>query len=166
MHTSTIGLRCSNQRSYRERNSVFVNDAGTFRDVSDGAGICRSRRPIAARPSLIFNGDGRIDAVVSSLGGRAELWENVSPEPSHWLILRLQGTKSNLDGMIGAKVRIGKQYNEMTTTTGYASSSAWGVHFGLGGAALVKSIEISVAERRQAGAYRREGRPRTAGNEP
>jgi hypothetical protein len=88
-----------------------------------------------------FNGDGKLAAVVSSLGEKAELWENISPEPQHWLILRLRGTKSNRDG-IGAKIRIGKQYNEMTTATGYASSSDWGVHFGLGSTVLVKSIEI------------------------
>ena len=48
-----------------------------------------------------------MDAVVSSLGAPAELWENVSPEPRHWLVLRLRGTKSNRDG-IGAKIRIAR----------------------------------------------------------
>ena len=125
---------------YREKNSVFVNEGGAFRDVSDEAGMSLAS---AHRGAAFgdFNGDGRIDAVVSALGSKAELWENVSPAPQHWLILHLRGTKSNRDG-IGAKVRIGKQYNEMTTTTGYASSSDWGVHFGLGAVALVKSLSI------------------------
>ena len=61
-----------------------------------------------------FNGDGRIDAVVSSLGEPAELWENVSPAAQHWIVLRLTGTKSNRDG-IGARIRIGNQLAEMTT---------------------------------------------------
>jgi hypothetical protein len=125
---------------YREKNSVFVNEGGIFRDVSDQAGMALAA---AHRGAAFgdFNGDGKLDAVVSSLGEKAELWENVSPEPRHWIILRLRGTKSNRDG-IGAKVRIGDQYNEMTTTTGYASSSDWGVHFGLGALPEVKSIEI------------------------
>jgi len=125
---------------YREKNSVFVNEGGMFRDVSEGAGMTLAA---AHRGAAFgdFNGDGRIDAVVSALGGKAELWENVSPEPQHWIILRLRGTKSNRDG-IGARVRIGKQVNEMTTATGYASSSDWGVHFGLGSVAMVKTIAI------------------------
>ena len=87
-----------------------------------------------------FNGDGRIDAVVSSLGEPAELWENISPA-QHWIVLRLIGAKSNLDG-IGARIRIGNQFAEMTTSAGYASSSAWGVHFGLGAAPVIPKIEI------------------------
>jgi hypothetical protein len=87
-----------------------------------------------------LNGDGRIDAVVSALGEPAELWENVSPTPQHWIDIRLVGTKSNRDG-IGAQVRVGNQYAEMSTTVGYASSAAVPLHFGLGAATSVK-IEV------------------------
>ena len=82
-----------------------------------------------------------LDVVVSALGEPAELWENASPAGNHWLILKLTGTKSNRDG-IGAVVRIGNQYNHMTTAVGYASSSDFGVHFGLGSADTVGKIEI------------------------
>ena len=51
------------------------------------------------------------------------------------------GHKSNRDG-IGARVRIGNQYNHMTSAVGYASSSHFGVHFGLGKTAVVEEIEI------------------------
>jgi hypothetical protein len=88
-----------------------------------------------------FDGDGRIDAVVSSLAEPTELWRNVSPGAGHWIILRLRGTKSNRDG-IGASIRIGNQYNEMTTALGYASSADWGVHFGVGNVSMVSKIEI------------------------
>jgi enediyne biosynthesis protein E4 len=47
----------------------------------------------------------------------------------------LRGTKSNRDG-IGARIRVvaksGTQYNHMTTSVCYASSSDGPVHFGLG----------------------------------
>jgi len=69
------------------------------------------------------------------------LWENVTDDAGHWILLRLTGTKSNRDG-IGASIRIGNQFAEMTTTTGYASSSDWGVHFGLGAATIAPKIEI------------------------
>ena len=69
--------------------------------------------------------------MVSSLQGPAELWENVSPTENSWLILKLTGKKSNRDG-IGAVVRIGKQFNHMTSAVGYVSSSHFGVHFGTG----------------------------------
>jgi outer membrane cobalamin receptor len=57
----------------------------------------------------------------------------------------LEGTKSNRDA-IGARIKIvtksGAQYNHVTTSVGYASSSAGPVHFGLGQNASVDSIEI------------------------
>src|SRR5207302_7071100 len=74
-------------------------------------------------------------------GDRAELWQNTSSQPQHWIDLKLTGTKSNRDG-IGARVRIGNQFAEMSTTAGYASSVDTPLHFGLGAIATVPRIEI------------------------
>lgn len=125
---------------YREKNSLFVNAGGTFRDVSDEAGLSlvKAHRGAAFAD---FKDDGRIGAVVSALGEKAELWENVSPGSQHWIALRLVGSKSNRDG-IGAQVRLLTQYAEMTTTAGYASSADVPLHFGLGTVAVVPKIEI------------------------
>jgi enediyne biosynthesis protein E4 len=128
---------------YKQANSVFVNEAnGTFRDVSseagEGFGVKRAHRGIGFAD---FDGDGRIDVVVSALAGPAELWHNVSPTENHWLRLKLKGTKSNRDG-IGAQIQIGKQHDLMTSAVGYASSSHGPVQFGLGAAETVEEIEI------------------------
>ncbi len=125
---------------YKEKNTVFVNAGGTFRDVSDEAGLNLTKAHRGAA-FADFDGDGRIDAVVTSLGEPTELWRNVSPTAEHWIIVRLHGVKSNRDG-IGSVIRIGNQYAEMTTTVGYASSADWGVHFGLGATAIVKQISV------------------------
>jgi hypothetical protein len=127
--------------SYKETDSLFVNSGGTFKDVSEEAGL-NLKKAHRGAAFADLDGDGRIDAVVTSLGEPTELWHNVSPASGHWIILRLQGVKSNRDG-IGATIRIGNQFAEMTTTLGYASSSDCGVHFGLGNRAVVDKIEIS-----------------------
>jgi hypothetical protein len=92
-----------------------------------------------------LDGDGRVDIVVTALGGDAEIWMNRSQGARHWLDIALEGTKSNRDG-IGAVVRLvtkaGAQYNHMTTSVGYASSSDGPVHFGLGRESVAQSIEI------------------------
>jgi hypothetical protein len=126
--------------SYREKNSVFENTGGKFRDVSDDAGMNLFKAHRGAS-FADFDGDGRIDAVVTSLGEPTELWHNVTQPAGHWIVLHLHGTKSNRDG-IGAVIRIGDQYAEMTTTVGYASSAAWGVHFGLGSVTRIDRIAI------------------------
>ena len=57
------------------------------------------------------------------------------------IIIKFIGTKSNRDG-IGARVRIGNQVNHMTSACGYASSSHFGVHFGLRKLEKIPFIEI------------------------
>jgi enediyne biosynthesis protein E4 len=93
-----------------------------------------------------LDGDGRIDVVVSALGADAEIWMNRSPNSGHWLEIALRGTKSNRDG-IGARIKVvsktvGPQYNHMTTSVGYASSSYGPVHFGLAADNQAETVEI------------------------
>jgi enediyne biosynthesis protein E4 len=126
---------------YKQPNSLLANlRDGMFQDVSAEAGFTLSR---AHRGSAFadFNNDGRIDIVVSALGEPAELWQNISPEVNHWLMLRLIGARSNRDG-IGAIIRLGNQSNHVTTAVGYASSSPAAVHFGTGKLEKIEQIEI------------------------
>jgi hypothetical protein len=91
-----------------------------------------------------LDGDGRIDIVATALSQPAQIWMNRSPS-GHWLDIALEGVKSNRDG-IGATVKLtsksGTQYNHMTTSVCYASSSAGPVHFGLGPDTKADSIEV------------------------
>ena len=89
---------------YKEANSVFANAGGEFQDVSAEAGLTlvKAHRGAAFAD---FDGDGRMDAVVSSLGEPAELWRKREPRAAATgCVLRLRGTKSNRDG-IGARIR-------------------------------------------------------------
>src|ERR1700678_4733358 len=70
---------------------------------------------------------------------------NDSPANNHWLELKLEGTKSNRDG-IGARIKVvtrsRTQYDHKSTAAGYASSSAGPVHFGLGANTSADLVEI------------------------
>ncbi|MCP5114920.1 MAG: CRTAC1 family protein, partial [bacterium] len=87
-----------------------------------------------------------IDVVVSCLNERAELFRNVSDRNRRWLQLGLVGRQSNRDA-IGARIRLtsttgADQYNHVTTSVGFASSSTKRVHFGLGADSSAARIEI------------------------
>jgi len=128
-------------------NSVFHNLGGMkFSALTAEAGLT-SQPPARHRGSAIgdFNGDGRMDVVVTALQAPAEVWMNQSPGNNHWLELKLQGTRSNRDG-IGARVKVvtksGTQYDHKSNAAGYASSSAGPMHFGLGSNASADLVEI------------------------
>jgi hypothetical protein len=127
---------------YRLPNAIFINQKGVFRDGSAEAGpdfqVPRAHRGLAFAD---FNGDGKIDAVVSALMEPAELWENITETDGDWLIVKLQGVKANRDG-IGARLKWGGQWNVMTTSIGYASSGHFGVHFGVPKGLGADTLEI------------------------
>ncbi len=135
-------------RHYPEPNAVFRNlGNGKFADVSATTGADFQKE--AAHRGVAFGdlfNDGRVDAVVSVLNGPAELFHNISATGNHWILLKLVGTKSNRMA-IGAQVRLtaadgSKQWNEVTTAVGYASSSDPRVHFGLGKNNRIREVEI------------------------
>ena len=140
-------LLSANRQTIEQPNTVFRNLSGMkFAALTSEAGLT-ARPPARHRGSAIgdLNGDGRMDVVVTALKAPAEIWVNESPGNNHWLELKLEGTKSNRDG-IGARIKLvtksGTQYDHMSTAAGYASSSAGPMHFGLGPNVSADLIEI------------------------
>jgi hypothetical protein len=128
-------------------NTVFRNTSnGRWAALTEEAGFA-AQPPRRHRGAAVgdFNHDGKLDIVVTALSAPAEIWMNDSPGGNHWLELTLKGTKSNRDA-IGARIRLtagGRaQFTHVTTASGYASSSAGPVHFGLGAAKAADEIEI------------------------
>jgi hypothetical protein len=136
----------ASQTHVDQPNTVFRNVQGKWAALTEEAGF-DAQPPRRHRGAAVadFNGDGKLDLVVTALSAPAEIWINDGARVHHWLEFGLEGTKSNRDG-IGARIKLtagGKaQYNHMTTASGYASSSVGPVHFGLGEARVADEIEI------------------------
>ena len=135
------------QGQVEQQNTVFRNLGGAkFAALTAEAGLA-AQPPKRHRGSAVgdLNGDGRVDVVVSAIGAPAEIWMNDSPGGNHWLEFQLEGTKSNRDA-IGARIKVvtrtGTQYNHVSFSFGYASSSAGPVHFGLGPDKSADTVEI------------------------
>jgi hypothetical protein len=123
--------------SYREAPLLFRNlGSHKFENVSAQMGAAFNR-PIVARGAAYadYDRDGDLDILVSTNNGPAYLFRNDGGNRNHWLSARLNGTKSNRDG-IGAVVRVesasGKQWQMVRSGSSYCSQSDLAATFGLG----------------------------------
>ncbi len=78
-----------------------------------------------------FDNDGDLDILVATNNGPAYLYRNDGGNKNNWLQIRLNGVKSNRDG-IGAVVKVGAQTQTVHSGSSYCSSSDLALTFGLG----------------------------------
>jgi hypothetical protein len=125
---------------------VFRNlGNGTFEELMSEAGpgvaAVHSSRGCAFGD---FDNDGDLDILIVNLNEPPSLLRNDLRGASHWLKLKLVGTKSNRSA-IGARVvvRYGKktQVQEVLSQSSFYSVNDSRLHFGLG---LEKSVDISI----------------------
>ena len=119
---------------------------GKFADVSRQAGPVLSERTTARGACFAdYDNDGKVDAFEVNLGAKGTLLHNTSTNTGHWIALKLQGTKSNRDG-IGAKVEVfaaGRRWMaERVAGSGYLSQDDGRLHFGLGAATMIDKLLV------------------------
>lgn len=135
--TDTIELTRSEK--YKEPNLVLLNASGHF---LPGAEL----GPPAAYRGLALadlDGDGKLDIVTTALGENAVIWRNISKNSGNWLEVKAP---------VGARVRAGEQWQEVTSGGSYGSGSFVPAHFGLGPATEVDvEILLPTGERKSLG---------------
>jgi enediyne biosynthesis protein E4 len=134
---------------YGERNLLLRNmGAGKgFEDITAQAGPAFDR--IAVSRAAVFgdvNNDGGIDILVTTNNGPARLLLNSAPGRGHWVLVRLEGTRSNRSGY-GSVVELfrkdGTSVKRWVRGDGsYLAANDPRVHFGLGRTAEVDRIRV------------------------
>lgn len=132
---------------YREPKLLQMNQKdGTFCDASKQAGPALLE-PRASRGLVIgdlFN-DGNIDVVINDIDGAPMLLRNHGIPGNHWVSFELAGTKSNRLA-IGARLKLVAggmtQTEQIHSGASYLSQHDMRVHFGVGKATKIDSLEI------------------------
>jgi tetratricopeptide (TPR) repeat protein len=125
---------------------LLLGDGGRLRDVTATAGpaltVPRIARGLAVGD---LDNDGRLDALVVDHAGPLGYLHNRATGGGHFVVLRLEGTGSARDA-VGARVRVtagGRTQVAWRIGGGsYQSASDGRLHFGLGTAARIESIEV------------------------
>jgi hypothetical protein len=132
---------------YREPLLLHRNNRdGTFDEVSKESGL--ASLPLHSRRGAAF-GDifntGNIDVLLLNVNEPPSLLKNMNANGYHRALFKLIGTKSNR-AAIGARVTIRsagvKQFSEVRGGGSYLSQNDLRLHFGLGTAKKMDSVEI------------------------
>ncbi len=134
--------------TFAERPLLFHNlRNGKFEVVPpvDGTGLAAVLTSRGAAFGDLFN-DGKIDVVINQLHGVPALLRNVYSTKNHWVDLQLIGGPKSPRDAIGAAVYLVaggiRQRADVISGGSYASSNDLRVHFGLGNANKIESLEI------------------------
>jgi enediyne biosynthesis protein E4 len=122
---------------YKEVPLLALNHNGRFELTDSGV-----TTPLAARGAAFgdINNDGKLDVLITTLGGPPVLLLNRCDSGNRFLSIMLRGTRSNRDGY-GARVSVNGQTRFATSAGSYCSASDKRLHFGLGSATKA-SVEI------------------------
>jgi len=110
-----------------------------------GTGLARLLIGRGAAFGDLFN-DGKIDVVVNQLEGPPALMRDVSDDKNHWMGLKLVGGAKGPRDAVGATVYLTaggmRQRGDVLSGGSYSSSNDPRVHFGLGSATSIETVEI------------------------
>lgn len=131
------------------RNMLFWNKGNKegFFELSTVSGTVFDQELVGRGAAFgDYDNDGDIDIFIVNNGGPAQLLRNDGGNISHWLSVRLEGVRSNADGY-GAKLRVvtidGAQVQQAGSQGSYCSQSSPELHFGLGQASKVDTLEVT-----------------------
>ena len=134
-------------RGYRQPKLLQMNEGnGSFCDASDQAGPALLTKRVSRGLAVgdLFN-DGNMDAVVEDLDGKPMVLRNHGIPGRHWVSFELAGTRSNRLAL-NARVKIVAggmtQTSEVLSGGSYLSQNDLRVHFGLGPAKKIDTVEI------------------------
>jgi len=92
-----------------------------------------------------FDNDGDLDVLINNQDGPPTLLRNDGGNRNHWLMLRCLGRRSNrlaIGTRLIARAGSSQQIREIKAGSSYGSQNDLRVHFGLGAADTIDTLEI------------------------
>jgi hypothetical protein len=133
--------------TWKQRPMLFHNIAGKLKLVPpvQGTGLAEISTARGLSYGDLFN-DGKIDAVINNLDGAPSLLRNVTAESNHWVGMKLTGGPKSPRDAIGTTVYLTangfRQRADVISGGSFASSPDQRLHFGIGTATKIDSIEV------------------------
>lgn len=132
---------------YKQGKLLYINQAdGTFCNATEQGGAALSELRVSRGAAFgDLDNDGDVDIVVEDLDSTPMILQNQGEKSNHWVNLELRAKEGN-PLAIGARITIKAggitQTEEIRSGTSYLSQNDLRIHFGLGKATKIDSIEI------------------------
>ncbi|HRH43503.1 MAG TPA: CRTAC1 family protein [Pyrinomonadaceae bacterium] len=132
---------------YKQNKLLFINQGdATFCNASTLGGSALTEMRVSRGAAFgDLDNDGQIDIVVGDLDASPMILKNEGDKTNHWVTLELSAKEGN-PLAIGARIKLTTgnivQTEEIRSGGSYLSQSDLRVHFGLGKATKIDSIEI------------------------
>jgi hypothetical protein len=131
--------------NYKEPNLLMLNDGAGHFSLSKGALPADDVRVHRGCVFADFNGDGRMDVLVTATDDHPSLLRNES-KSGNWLLLRLfdkYGCATPVGARCVATIGAKKLLRVVLGGGGYGGDSDKRVHFGLGAARQIDTLEVT-----------------------
>jgi enediyne biosynthesis protein E4 len=139
--------RLDTEAGYPQRKVLYRNlRNGNFKDITEQIGAVLLE-PTASRGCAFgdFDNDGDLDVVINPVNDYPVLLRADSMTKNNWITVKAIGSKSNRTGA-GARIKVvtenKTQFDEVRSGGSYYSQNDLRLHFGLGRATKVKTIEV------------------------
>lgn len=131
--------------TYKQLPTLLRNLGGRFQDVSRQSGpgmqLAESMRGLAIGD---YDDDGKLDLLITAMDARPLLLHNETATSGHWVKVRLVNPQGS--PAINATVRLTaggvSQSREVRSGATYCSQNSFDLHFGLGDAVEIPTLEI------------------------
>ena len=146
-HATSTNAHETFWHAYLERNQLFANQRGTFRDISTSniafCSVANVGRGLACGD---IDNDGALDLLVTSISGSARLYRNVAGKGGHWLIVRAIDPALGGRDAYGAEIvvhcRGQKFFGWINPGYSFLCSNDPRAHFGLGDRTGLDAIDV------------------------
>ncbi|MEE2657172.1 MAG: CRTAC1 family protein [Candidatus Latescibacterota bacterium] len=133
--------------TFAQRNQLFLNTGeGRFEEfIPDSRSALDARQVSRGAAFGDYDDDGDVDILVANVADHPQLLRNDTTDQGHWLRVRLEGSRVNRSAL-GALVTVvttgQRSVAEVTSGASYLSQSDLRLHFGLGAATRVDSVQV------------------------